>query len=307
MDEDQFRHLLQLGHGRAVLYARDHNVEGFRNAILDACLHCRAYDAQIEGTRASYMLDLLDLMPGKEFYYDEVLNVLPGSGDDWDAVQRFHFAACLALDGNERAKRGMYESYNPGPKKGEAIAIEFLQMDGIDGLLFASEKIGALLMATTEKVDLGWLMSAAKETVGEQETREALRKAGAENPRIEAYRLADEESRDHLDDRLRKSGEMMSATYEQVKPKLPEMTPVWIASWGARANDGELEHAARGLAAARSPKEQYAHLRIFARRLFPLDIKLLFSLVDVEEERVGLAATSALSEIIHPEVRQLAF
>jgi hypothetical protein len=307
MDEDQFRQLLQLGHGRAILYARDHNVDGFRNVILDACLHCRAYDAQMEGTRASYMLDLLDLMPGKEFYYDEVLNVLPGSGDDWDAAQRFHFAACLATDGNDRAKRVMYKSYNPGPKKGEAIAIEFLQMDGIDGLLFASEKIGALLTATTEKVDLGWLMSAAKETVGEQEAREALRKVGAGNPRIEAYRLAEEESRNHLDDRLRKSGEMMSATYEQVKPKLLEMTSGWIASWGARANDAELDHAARGLAAARSPKEQYAHLRIFARRLFPLDIQLLFSLVDVEDERVGLAATSALSQITHPEVRQLAF
>jgi hypothetical protein len=100
---------------------------------------------------------------------------------------------------------------------------------------------------------------------------------------------------------------MMSATYEQVKPKLLEMTSGWIASWGARANDAELDHAARGLAAARSPKEQYAHLRIFARRLFPLDIQLLFSLVDVEDERVGLAATSALSQITHPEVRQLAF
>ena len=53
----------------------------------------------------------------------------------------------------------MYESYNPGPQKGEAIAIEFLQMDGIDGLVFAIEKIGALLTTTTEKVDLGWLLS----------------------------------------------------------------------------------------------------------------------------------------------------
>jgi len=37
MDENQFRHLLQLGQGRAILYARDHNVEGFREAILVFC------------------------------------------------------------------------------------------------------------------------------------------------------------------------------------------------------------------------------------------------------------------------------
>lgn len=307
MDEDQFRQLLQLGHGRAILYARNHNVEGFRNVILDACLHCRAYDAQMEGTRASYMLDLLDLMPGKDFYYDEVLNVLPGGGDDWDAAQRFHFAACLASDGNDRAKRAMYESYNPGPKKGEAIAIEFLQMDGIDGLVFAIEKIGALLTTTTEKVDLGWLLSVARETLGEQETRDILQKAAAENPRIETYRLAEEASRNRSSDRSLKSAEMINAAYEQVKPKLSEMTCGWITSWGERASNADLNQAALALAAAQNPKEQFAHLCIFARRLFPLDIEVLLNLVDQDQERVGLVALRALSQITHPAVRQLAF
>jgi hypothetical protein len=307
MDEYQFRRLLQLGLGRAILYAKDHDVRDFRKLILDACLHCYAYDPQSEGTRASYMLDLLDLMPDKEFYYDEVLTALPGSGDDWDASQRFYFATCLALDGNERAKRVMYESYNPGPRMGEGIAIDFLQLDGINGLLFAIEKIGALLMSTTEKVDLGWLLSEANERLGEQETRDALRKAGAENPRIEAYRLAEEASRNRLDERLSRSGEMINAPYEQFKLKLPEMTFALIGSWGERASEADLILAARGLAAARNPKEQWAHLQIFARRPFPLDIQLLVSLVEVEQERVGFAAVKALSQITHPAARQLAF
>ena len=307
MDKDQFRRLLQTGHGRPILYARDHDVQDFRNLILDACLHCRAYDPQMEGTRAFYMLNLLDLLPDKEFYYDEVLTALPGSGDDWDAAQRFHFAGCLALDGDERAKRMMYESYNPGPDKGEAIAIEFLQMDGIKGLLFASEKIGALLTTTTEKVDLGWLLSVARETFGEQETQDALRKAGADNPLIETYRLAEEARKNWFDDRRRKSTEMINATYEQVKPRLLEMTSGWITSWGERTSNADLEQAAVGLAAAQDPKEQFAHLSIFRRRLFPLDIQLLLSLVGQEQERVGLGALSALSQITHPAVRQIAF
>lgn len=307
MDEDKFRSLLQMGHGRAILYAKNHDVKGFRNLILDDCLHCRAYDPQMEGTRASYMLDLLDLTPDKEFYYDEVLKALPGSGDDWDAAQRFHFAACLALDGNERAKRIMYESYNPGPKKGEALAIEFLQMDGIKGLLFASEKIGALLMTTTEKFDFGWLLSVASETLGEQESRNALQKAGAERPLIETYRLAEEASRNQFSESLRKSSEMINASYEQLKPRLLEMTSGWMTSWGERTSKAELEQAARGLAAAQDSKEQFAHLSIFRRRLFPLDIQILLNLVGQEQDRVGLAALSALSQITHPAVRQLAF
>ncbi len=307
MDEDQFRHLLHLGHGRAILYASSHDIQDFRQIILDACLHCHAYDPQIEGTRASYMLDLLDLVPDKQPYYEAVLNALPDSMDDWDAVQRFHFAACLALDGNERARQAMYENYNPGPMNGEAIAIDFLEMDGIKGLLFVAEKIGALLMSTTEEVDLGWLLSASKEKLGEQLTQEALQKVGGENPRIEAYRLAEEASRSRLDERLRNSGEMMNVPYEHVRRKLLETTGGWITSWGQRASEADLDQAARGLVASRNPKEQYAHLRIFARRRFPLDVRILLSLVNLEKERVGLAALGALSQIAHPTVRQLAF
>ena len=110
MDENEFRHLLRLGLGRAILYAKDHDMQELRNAILDACLHCYAYNPQIEGTRGDYMLELVDLMPDKEFFYGEVLRALPGSGDNWDAVQRFRFAACLAFDGNELAKRAMYKA-----------------------------------------------------------------------------------------------------------------------------------------------------------------------------------------------------
>jgi len=296
-----------MGRGRAVLYARDHDVRELRNVILDACLHCHAYDPQIEGTRALYMLEILDLIPGKEFYYDEVLKALPGCGDDYEAVQRFHFALCLAEDGNARAKQLMYESYNPGPSMGEAIAIKFLQMDGINGLLFAAEKIGALLMARPEKVDLGWLLSVSTRTLGEQQTWDALRQAGAENPRIEAFRLAAEADRDRSQEYSRKSEEDMKLSYDQLKPNLPKMPIFRIARWGERASDADLEQAAHGLAEARDAKEQHAHLRIFGSRRFPLDPGLLLNLAVVDEEWVGHAAVIALSRVTDPRVRELAF
>lgn len=307
MDREHFRRLLRLGLGRAILHARDHDVSVFRDLILDACLHCYSYDVQIEGTRADYMRELVDLTPDKEFYYNEVLKALPGSGDDRDAAQRFRLAVSLAFDGNERAKRAMYESYEPGPWYGEHIGIYFLQMDGIKGLLYAAEKIGALLTSTSEKVDLGWLLGVAKDDLGEQQVLEALRGAGSENPRIEAYRLAAESAERHSDERLEQSGGTINAGYEQLKPMLREMTFTWLGSWGERASDQDLERAAHGLIAAQDPKEQFAHLRIFSQRRFPLDIQVLLKLVGVEEERVGLAALVALSQVTHPAVRELAF
>jgi hypothetical protein len=303
MDENEFRRLLHLGLGRAILYAKEHDVQTFRDVILDACLHCYAYDAQIEGTRADYMLELVSLIPNKEFFYDAVIKALPGAGDDRDTAQRFRFAACLAFDGNELAKRAMYSNYEPGPRRGEGIGINFVQMDGIEGLLFVAEKIGALLMVKPEGVDVGWLLSYSIDKFDEQETWEALQKAGAQNPRVEAYRLEAKARRD----RRHKSGISIDATYEELKPKLTEMGFTWITSWGERASDADAERAAHGLVAACNPKDQHAHLRIFERRRFPLDIQILLRLVEVVQGRVGFAAVKALAQITHPAVRDLAF
>jgi hypothetical protein len=210
----------------------------------------------------------------------------------------------LAFDGNELAKQAMYKNYKPGPRMGEGIGINFVQMDGIEGLLFAAEKMGALLMVKPEGVDVGWLLSHSINEFGEQKVRDALTKAGAQNPRIEAYRL-EAEAREGRG--VGKSGVSIDATYQQLKPKLSEKVFTWITSWGERASDVEIERAAHGLVAAREPKDQLAHLRIFARRRFPLDIQILLRLAEVEEGRVGFAAIKALSQITHPAVRDLAF
>ena len=55
-----------------------------------------------------------------------------------------------------------------------------------------------------------------------------------------------------------------------------------------RGNTGERPVKCSGRARARN----------FARRLFPLDIQLLLNLVDVEQDRVGLAALKALAEAL---------
>lgn len=306
MNEEEFRRLLRLGHGRAVVYARSHDIRQFRQAILDACLHCGSHDPQIEGTRADYMFELLKLIPDRKPYDDAMLNALADSKDGWDAVQRFWFAAYLALDGNERARSAMYRNYDPGPKNGEAIGVTFLEIDGIKGLLFAAEKIGELLSGA-EKVDLGLLPSVAKERLGEQVAQEALRKAGAENPRIEAYRLALEASGRRSDEHRGKADEMRKAPYEQVKNKLSGMISLRVQNWGWQASEADIQRAARDLAASRDPKEQRVLLQIFAGRSFPLEAGILLNLVDVGQERVDLAALQALSQITNPTVRQLTF
>lgn len=278
----------------------------YRDVILDACLRCYSYDHQIEGTRASYMYEIVGLLPDKAFYHDAVLKSLETAEDDVDGLQRFRFAGCMVSDGDEHAKRVMHDCYNPGPSYGESIGIEFVEGDGIPGLLFVAEKMGALLLTKPDGVDLGWVISQSKEAVGEEATWDALRDAGRENPQIEAFREANEaRQKSRGDDSLRK--EILSMSYSALLNRIPASKFALLRKWGEHASDQELELAARGLVGARDLKEQLRHLRIFQQRQFPLPPDTLIALTAGVDRRIGYLAMRALASFTNPAVRELAF
>ena len=59
MDEVEFREILRLGLGRAILYARSHDMRPFRDLILDACQHGYSLDFVCERTQGYNMYDLV--------------------------------------------------------------------------------------------------------------------------------------------------------------------------------------------------------------------------------------------------------
>ena len=307
MNLQQFRENLHLGLGRALIYARDHDMREYRDVILDACLHCYSYDAQIEGTRADYMYELVELLADKAYYHDTVLNSLATAGDDRNAVQRFRFASCMSMDGDEHAKRVMRDSYNPGPRYGESIGVNFLDTGGIRGLLFVAEKMGTVLLAKPGESDIGWVISRSTEAFGGQATWDALRDAGRENPSIEVYRQACETSQTEWRTKDPIRVEIPAMSYAELLDRTPANKPYLLWKWGEQASDQELESAARGLITARGPKEQLRHVRIFTRRRYPLNPATLITLAEVEEERVGFWAVRALAHVADPAVRPLAF
>jgi len=297
--------LLVLGLGRAILYAREHGVHAFKDLILDACINCYALDPQIEGTRADFMLDLVDELPDSEFFREGVLNSLVNCGDDWHAKQRFRFAACLAQRGDEQARRQMYESFVPGPQMGDGIAIDFMFLDGMEGLLFAVKKLGKLLSEDPEHFDFGWLMSAANDYLGEQEALDLLRREAARNPFVQTY-LSAVERFSTKTERTTDKNTIKGESYDQLKAGLPMKWPVRLGFWGERASDCELLKAAHGLRIATDVEMQRSHLAIFRRRRFPLDHEILFQFAGSSNEQIQWAALNALAQITAPAVRTLA-
>ncbi|MEO8027728.1 MAG: hypothetical protein ABI823_14695 [Bryobacteraceae bacterium] len=278
----------------------------FRDVILDACLHCYSYDVQFEGTRGSYMYELVERLPDKEFYFDQVLQSLRNDGDDWDVAQRFHFAACMASDNREGAKRAMYDAFDPGPKQGWHIAIEFLDLDGLKGLIFAAEKLGHLLVVGSDEIDPGWLLSRSFEAFGEQPTWDALVEVGQGNPAVEAFRIFAwnrHQAEADAGGQCRPAGASM--TYEELLSQ-PSNRPFVYRNWGEKASVAELERSARGLMAATDSKQQFVHLQIFAERQFPFGAGPILQLTGCEENRVDFAAVRALKHLVDPAVRAFA-
>lgn len=302
MTENEFREALWAGLGRAMIYARDHDMRPFREVILDACLHCHANDPQCEGTRAGFMLELVEQLPDSHFYCDQVLESLPNGGDDWDTVQRFHFATYMAMDGDVRAKQAVYANFRPGPQNAESIGIDFVRLDGLAGFVFAAERIGELLMSDSKPADVGWLVSHTQETFGEEVTLTALRQAAMTNPKVEAYRAVAELQLEPRkpEPRIR----VHDLTYLELKQAQPTSNRFQGATWGERTDPENLKLAAHGLLLASASEEIVWHLRIFSRRPFPLDPAMILGWARSADERVASAATLALESITHPTVRQ---
>lgn len=306
MTDDEFRRLTHSGHGRAVVYAAEHDVECFRDIIVDLCLHCRAYDPMFDGTHAAYALTLLDQIPAREDYYKLVLEALPESGDDYDAVHRFHIAVCLAMEGDTDAKRAVYDHYNPGPERGVHIALDFVNIDGLNGLLFVAGKLGGLMQTSNPELDVDWLVSRSIEQLGESEVRAALIEASASDPRVDAFRLAVENSIRRKKRTLEGASAIRASTYVELKPSLPKFNRGQLLRWGRSAPTAELELAARGLIESGERDEQLRHLWIFLDASFPLEPHFLIELVDSADVILARAAAAVLANVQHPAVRDLA-
>lgn len=305
MTEAEFRDAVWFGLGRAMVYARIGGAQSFKDVILDACLQCHAIDPQTEGTRPLYMYELVSHLPDQEVYFNEVVRSLGNCQDDWHAVHRFRFASYLTMDGSEDARRAMYKSFRPGPSMCESTGCDFIQLDGIDGLLFAARKTGELLLSTPQPVNEGFLWSHAVETLGRDQTYATLHRAARTDHFIAAYlekvqaRLADEKP-SHRRTIVR--GE----TYAEIKPRLLTSIAPFLSRWGGEATTSDLESAAHDLLAAETPEATRQYLFIFRHRAFPLGYQPLLDLLGSSDDRVSVPAAAALANISEPPIRGLA-
>src|SRR5437660_6676085 len=128
MDAGEFEKITNLGLGRAVLHLREHDSTPYREIILDACLHNKAYDPQIEGSRAEYVVDLMRSSGNLSFYAQEVIRSLTEEVNDWDTPHRFRIARLLAQSGDQFARQAMKAAFREKGVTLSDVAAEVLEL-----------------------------------------------------------------------------------------------------------------------------------------------------------------------------------
>jgi len=306
METHEFPRALALGLGRGILHLRDHDGHPYRELILDACLHNRAYDPQVEGSRAAYMLEVIRESREMAFFTGAVLRSLFDTGHDWDTPQRFELARRLAQSGNTEAREAMYAAFKAAELSASDVAVEFIELDGINGLLFVVGQIGRQLTANASRWEDDFLVEEASRLCGEEPVDAALQDAAKTNADVRAFLDGVKEVR-----ALRTASQRPNAeglTYDQIRSLIESGKAGGIVvRWAEMASDSDLQAAGHDLVQERDPKRLISYLHMFRKRPFPLEITALLNLVELPDGPIPRHALRALANLQDDSVRHLAF
>jgi hypothetical protein len=183
----EFNQWLQKGLGRAVLHLRTHDPAPYREAVLYACTHSLAYDAQCEGDRKIYLLDLINCVADQDFFRNGLLEALRTPLEDPETFylgMTIELARSFAEKGDDEMKQAMYRAVADARFEPEPIDYEDLvELDGLSALLIAAEHF-----STDLREDDLWqvdsLVTALQDRDGLEAANDAIRRAEQESPRL---------------------------------------------------------------------------------------------------------------------------
>lgn len=328
LDVAEFKRILDIGLGRAVIYLQNHDATPYRDAILNACLHNTAYDRQVEGTRAEYMLDVVRLTGETEYYREHVLNALSTHEyEDWDVQQQIMFATILAGEGDERARQAVYDTV-VRHMNDELLGSVLINLDGMEGLAFILERLAETQSKPSfSGFDTEYLIGVLEDREGIKQAQRKLKQYSASNPHVASLVQAGFDARERRKQARRKRPHPAKYSYQDVKlwmenPDTLKSPPISWVVWGKYASEEDLVQAARDLLQVADNETQriLAYVQIFRHRCFPLAPDRLIEWAKLiggkpilqpdgsfdPEARISYLVLSSLSLYAHAEVRALA-
>lgn len=311
--------------------ARSVPTEERREILLDACLHHRAKDPQLDGDRGHWLARVLEAAGDLEVLAPRILASPEPPERGWDLHQRIELACEFARRSVPGAREWMYaqfdrtlESTEPEePDLRDTVFAYLARADGFDGLRHATRALGARLRSDSSFLVDAYALSRIEDHLGESAVLEWMTRESAvdanvaefhrrTSPGVERGAAPEPDDRDDWkDQRERDLRDLWSPRrYASVREGwlARKLTAYQVRTWNRySATDEDIAGVLQGLRVDVDPRLLAGGLQVFAGRVLPLEfVPRAIELFGHEDHDVGTAAVLALELVTDERVHQLA-
>jgi hypothetical protein len=308
----EFRHTLEMGFGRALRHLQTHDAAPYKTIILEACLRDTAYDVQIDGSRAAYLMDAIHLADIVSLCKTKIISALPNSiGDSRLYAQLTEFTLAFAKLGFTDAREALYQQFlrsiQSDVENPECVD-EIVELDGNDGLYFVLEEVGKLLTLETNVDFLTRLISEKRSP----ELEEAFTQWCNNSPTIEKIIHVVDFYWSELRKKQashEKKVQNQKLTYDNVrKQSKQEDSPLrgLMRIWAHQASEADVKNMALELLELERVERLIGYLTFFSIHPFPLEPSVILKHFQHPNKDVSWGAARALQLVQHSSVREFA-
>ena len=323
LEEPHLAAWLEKGLGRAILFLQQTDPRLYRDVILRACTHNQTFDQQCEEGRDLFLHDVLMAANDMDYYRPQLFAALMdlNANEEYAPNQLFGLVRRMAQSGDLKARDCLYAAFDRQVATAQDFrgATEFVELDGLSGLLFITAHYLRCKQAGSVSDDdreWNWWLSELEERDGKDATQSALRQRADTIPGLrellqyaEAERAKNERWREEW-----KKNPRPIMSYAELKALIYSKGRATyrgtLSTWGRHAAEVDLQQAAQDLIAETDADRVFAYTWIFSNRAFPLSTtplehSPLLTLAQSADVEQAWRAMRALGNLTHPAVRAL--
>lgn len=300
--EIQFQNSIRRGTGEAYLIISTYTEIDFSRYIIEASIYNWAYDGQCESSRAPYLYKIIEKSLNQEIIRTAILDTLMSENEfTYNLAQLFDLARIYAQSGDVLARTKMYERFLYKSNNSDWVgAFEIIALDGIDGLLFVTDRIGAYLAQQENRAESAYLISHFQEHYPQIDIYTELEKTAIKNHNIQVYLDTIKET-ELQNQACREEKKKYDSVIDEIESK------TYFISKYKKLTATELQEIADIFLSETKLEKKAKYLRVFIWHKYPYDITplLLLAKGKTNKYRIKEYALETLKHITSPAVREL--
>jgi len=304
----RFKSAIKRGTGEAHLIMMSNPAMDFTNDIIKAALTNYSYDNQSEGSRATYVFELIELSQNKEKIRKAIIHgLLTERQDTWALDQLFDLSALFAKQGDKEAYKAIYKRFYKKTIQGSEWVGQdaILELDGLEGLKYIAETKGKIIASDPEEYDDSFMVDFFQEENPTLKVYEELEKASENNKYIRIYL---DSIKKHKFEQVKRERPIYN--YEIVKERIDKDIIVPLApAYSKDLSDTDIQKLANDFLNEQIRGKLEKYLRVFDKIKYPYDYNRILEIAkrpNNKKDRLIEYAVNALRYFSGNDIRDFA-